>query len=75
VKINGEVHYLWRAVEQEGEVLESYLTKTRDKAAALAFMKKTLKSHGSPEVITTAGLRSYKQRRLAAMTEWQSLIA
>jgi putative transposase len=60
VKINGEMHYLWRAVDQEGEVLESYVTKTRDKKAALRFMKKTLKRHGSPERITTDGLRSYK---------------
>src|SRR5215217_6371231 len=65
VKINGEMHYLWRAVDQEGEVLESYVTRTRDKAAALAFMKKALKRHGSPEAITTDGLRSYR----AAMTE------
>jgi putative transposase len=65
VKINGEMHYLWRAVDQEGEVLESFVTKTRDKKAALAFMKKTLKRHGSPAEITTDGLRSYK----AAMTE------
>ena len=36
VKINGEMHYLWRAVDQEGEILESYVTKTRDKAAACA---------------------------------------
>jgi putative transposase len=64
VKINGEMHYLWRAVDQEGEVLESYVTKTRDKQAALAFMKKALKRHGSPETITTDGLRSYR----AAMT-------
>ncbi|VVT10691.1 hypothetical protein ERY430_50155 [Erythrobacter sp. EC-HK427] len=42
VKINGEMHYLWRAVDQEGEVLESYVTKTRDKQAALSFMKKAL---------------------------------
>ena len=34
VKINGAMHYLWRAVDHEGEVLESYVTKTRDKAAA-----------------------------------------
>lgn len=59
VKINGEVVYLWRAVDHEGEVLESYVTKTRDKAAALTFMKKTLKRHGSPAEITTDGLRSY----------------
>ena len=65
VKINGEMHYLWRAVDHEGEVLESYVTKTCDKAAALSFMKKALKRHGSPEAITTDGLRSYR----AAMTE------
>ena len=59
VKINGETHYLWRAVDHEGEVLESYVTRTRDKQAALRFMKKALKRHGSPEVITTDGLRSY----------------
>jgi putative transposase len=35
VRINGEMIYLWRAVDHEGEVLESYVTKTRDKAAAL----------------------------------------
>jgi putative transposase len=65
VKINGETHYLWRAVDHEGEILESYATKARDKAAALRFMKKALKRHGSPEAITTDGLRSYR----AAMTE------
>ena len=43
VKINGVKHYLWRAVDQEVEVLESFVTKTRDKAAALTFMKKALK--------------------------------
>jgi putative transposase len=59
VKINGETIYLWRAVDHEGEMLESYVTKTRDKAAALKFMKKALKRHGSPEAITTDGLRSY----------------
>jgi putative transposase len=46
VKINGERHYLWRAVDQEGEVLESYVTKTRDKKAALKFLKKTMRKHG-----------------------------
>jgi putative transposase len=65
VKINGEMHYLWRAVDQEGEILESYVTKTRDKKSALRFMKKALKRHGSPAEITTDGLRSYK----AAMSE------
>ncbi len=60
VKLNGEMVYLWRAVDQEGEILESYITKTRDKDAALRFMKKTLKRHGQVETITTDGLRSYK---------------
>lgn len=46
VKINGETHYLWRAVDQEGEILESYVTKRRDKKAALRFLKKALKRHG-----------------------------
>jgi putative transposase len=59
VKINGEMMYLWRAVDHEGEVLESYVTKTRDKAAALTFMTKALKRHGSPAEIVTDGLRSY----------------
>ena len=59
VRINGELHYLWRAVDHEGEVLESYVTKTRDKAAALRFLKKTLKRHGTAEKIVTDGLRSY----------------
>ena len=65
VKINGEMHYLWRAVDHEGEVLESFATKERDKPAALAFMKKLMKRHGTAEKITTDGLRSYK----AAMKE------
>jgi putative transposase len=65
VKIGGEMRYLWRAVDDEGEVLESYVTVTRDNAAALRFMKKALKRHGSPAKITTDGLRSYK----AAMDE------
>ena len=60
VKLNGEMVYLWRAVDQEGEVLESFVSKTRDKKAALTFMKKALKRHGQPEAITTDGLRSYK---------------
>ena len=59
VKINGEKHYLWRAVDHEGEVLEAFATKTRNKAAALTFLKKTMKRHGKPKVIVTDRLRSY----------------
>lgn len=53
MKINGETHYLWRAVDHEGEILESHVTKTQDKAAALAFLKKALKRHGRVEKIVT----------------------
>ncbi|MEG3153122.1 DDE-type integrase/transposase/recombinase, partial [Sphingomonas sp. ZT3P38] len=60
VKLNGEMVYLWRAVDHEGEILESYITRSRDKMAALRFMKEALKRHGSPEAITTDGLGSYK---------------
>ncbi|MXO57670.1 IS6 family transposase [Pontixanthobacter gangjinensis] len=59
VKINGETHYLWRAVDQEGEIIESYVTKKRDKKAALKFLRKALKRHGQAEKIVTDGLRSY----------------
>jgi putative transposase len=59
VKINGERHYLWRAVDHEGEVLESFVTKTRDKKAALKFLKKAMRKHGRPEIIVTDRLRSY----------------
>ena len=58
VKINGERHYLLRAVDHEGEILESYVTKKRDKAAALEFLKKALKRHGRAETMVTDGLRS-----------------
>jgi len=60
VKLNNEMVYLWRAVDHEREVLESYVMKTRYKEAALTFMKKALKRHGSPEAITADGLRSYR---------------
>ncbi len=46
VKIAGETHYLWRAIDHEGEVLETFVTKTRDKAAALKFLKKAMKRYG-----------------------------
>ena len=43
VKINGERHYLWRAVDHEGEILESFVTKTRDKTSALKFISKAMR--------------------------------
>jgi putative transposase len=60
VKINGVTHYLWRAVNHEGEVLEAYVTKRRDRHAALKFLRKAMKRYGNPEFIVTDRLRSYK---------------
>jgi putative transposase len=59
VKINGGRCYLWRAVDHEGEVLESFVTKTRDKKAALKFLKKAMKRHGQAHVFVTDCLRTY----------------
>ena len=61
--------YLWRAVDHEGEILESYVTKKRDKSVALTFMKKALKRHGQAETIVTDGLKSYP----ASMREFGNL--
>ena len=59
VKINGERRYLWRAVDHEGEVLEGFVTKTRDRKSALKFLNKVMKRYGPPEKIVTDLLRSY----------------
>ena len=59
VKVNGVQHYLWRAVDHEGEVLEAFVSKTRDKNAALKFLRKLLRRHGRPEELVTDKLRSY----------------
>ena len=65
VKVNGKLCYLWRAVDHEGEVLESVVTAKRDKAAALKFLKRIMKKYGRPRKIVTDGLCSYP----AAMKE------
>ena len=59
MKINGVTHYIWRAVDHEGEVLEALVTKRRDRKAALKFLRKTMKRHGRPHVLVTDKLRSY----------------
>jgi putative transposase len=59
VRINGVQHYLWRAVDHEGEVLEAFVSRTRDKKAALKFLRKLMKRHGRPEELVTDKLRSY----------------
>jgi putative transposase len=60
VKINGKQYYLWRAVDQDGEVVDVYLQAKRDCAAAKRFFKRLLRSHrGEPRKIVTDKLRSY----------------
>ena len=59
VKINGKQHYLWRAVDHEGEVLECYVTLKRNREAALRFLKKAMKKYGVPYEIVTDKLASY----------------
>ena len=50
---------LWRAVDHEGEVLESFVTKTWDRRAALKFRSKSLRRRGRLDVLVTDRLRSY----------------
>jgi putative transposase len=60
VKINGKQHYLWRAVDQDGEVVDVYLQSRRNGATAKRFFKRILKRHGSePRNIVTDKLKSY----------------
>src|ERR1700728_89725 len=65
VKINGKLCHLWRAVDHEGEVLETVVTAKRHKAAALKFLKRIMKKYGQPRSVVTDGLCSYP----AAMKE------
>ena len=60
VKINGKTHYLWRAIDHEGTVLECYVTKKRDKRAALNVLEKLMSRYGKPKEIVTDKLPSYK---------------
>jgi len=60
VKIGGKQHYLWRAVDQDGEVIDVFLQKRRDGAAAKRFFKRILEKHRrEPRKITTDKLKSY----------------
>ena len=59
VRINGKMHYLWRAVDHEGEVLEVFATERRDRRAALKFLKRAMKRYRRPGTIVTDRLRSY----------------
>lgn len=53
VKVNGERHCLWRAVDREGEVLKAVVTKRRNKAATQKLLKKLIKRHSRAEEIVT----------------------
>lgn len=60
IKIGGRQHYLWRAVDQDGEVVDVFLQKRRDGAAAKRFFRKLLKKYqGEPRKIVTDKLKSY----------------
>src|SRR6478609_10928390 len=60
LKINGRIHYLWRAVDQHGDVLDILVQSNRDKKAAKKFFRKLLKGlHYVPSLIVTDRLRSY----------------
>jgi putative transposase len=60
VKIEGIQHYLWRAVDQDGEVVDVFLQSRRDGKAAKRFFRRLLKTHrNEPRKIVTDKLRSY----------------
>ena len=60
VKIDGTQHYLWRAVDQDGEIVDVFLQRRRDGKAAKRFFKRLLKAHrNEPRKIVTDKLRSY----------------
>ena len=70
VKINGKQHYLWRAVDQDGEVVDVFLQVRRDGTAAKRFFKRLLISHGGePRKIVTDKLRSYGVAHREVMPE------
>ena len=70
VKINSKQQYLWRAVDQEGEVIDVYLQSRRDGAAAKRFFKRILRRHdGEPREIVTDKLRSYGVAQRALLPE------
>jgi putative transposase len=68
LKINGSVHYLWRAVDQDGEVLDILVQSRRDKRAAKKFFRKLLKGlQYLPRLIITDKLKSYSAARAEIM--------
>ncbi|CUH48848.1 MULTISPECIES: IS6 family transposase [Ruegeria] len=74
VKVNGKRHYLWRAVDHEGEVLEAIVAKRRNKQAALKFLRKLMKRHGKAKEVVTDRFASYRAalRELGATEKQQT---
>jgi putative transposase len=68
LKINGVTHYLWRAVDQNGVVLDILVQPKRDRFAAIRFFRKLLRGTGrKPRVIITDKLRSYGAAKRVVM--------
>lgn len=59
ISIRGKKHWLWRAVDADGDVLEILVQRRRNANAAKRFLKKLMKRWGVPRVLVTAKLRSY----------------
>lgn len=59
IPIKGRKHWLWRAVDANGDVLDILVQSRRNKAAAMRFFRKLFKNWGQPRVIITDKLRSY----------------
>jgi putative transposase len=71
-QIKGKTHYLWRAVDQDGNVLDILVTSDRDSKAATRFFRKLLTGLRSvPRVLVTDKLASYRvaHRRLMRSVE------
>jgi putative transposase len=70
VTIAGQRHYMWRAVDQDGDVIDVYLQTRREAEAAKRFFGRLLRSHGkSPRKIVTDKLGSYRVARRELMPE------
>ncbi|MET8538451.1 IS6 family transposase [Streptomyces sp. NPDC005065] len=68
IKVSGELKYLWRAVDQDGNVLDILVQNRRDKAAARRFFRRLMKkTRAVPRVVVTDKLRSYKAAHREAM--------
>ncbi len=79
VKVKGQWKYLFRAVDKEGQTIDFLLTAKRDRAAALRFLRKAIRSQGTPEKITidksganTAAIESYNAEQKTTIEIRQS---